>query len=258
MEVSTEEELIAALQRKEVKEINISKDIKIENEKLLDYYEGPYVKINGDCKKIIGNNYKLTTDINKEKGTDKFRITCNGCKTIIKDLIIEDVRLSSGEDIDLEKCTLINSASWVKNILNSTIVNSYINVENIDSGNISNSRINVKDINNSKCENTYITLTGKMSKTTLINNDGVDEYGYSRNAINIEKGYSSKDTESIIENSTIKTKCGNAIYIQDKSKLKLNGEINIETNEKEAIFLKKGLKDNKTELNIEGKINQSG
>lgn len=222
VEVSTEDELISALEDPSVKQVIIINDITISKKE-----NAREVNIAGENKEIIGKSTK-----------DKFILT-----TAFKDFKFKGDDLSNIKNITIDNVEIDNYYYW--EIESCTIKNTKIRSMGIKNSTIENSKVDVKNLENSKLTNTTITDINSKIIDVDIDNTNLDlKDGEASITVEPYFGGSSADPSQklILKNIRVRNKEGHTLKIEGHhlsagTDVFLEGDIILETNKDEAILL---------------------
>ncbi|CEH33376.1 Choline binding protein J [Romboutsia lituseburensis] len=234
-EVSTDDELVAALENPKVQEIIVLNDIEISKKEIYSM-----IKIEGEYKKIVGKS-----STNKPKISYKFDayiffdVKCNKGLDITN-IDFNSIRMNS-DKVYIENCTIENGIAMTgQSIKNSTVVNCSISAVNIENCKLINAQIDVSrldsdvKITNVDIDNTMTKLVDYAS-TIWVSNENLT-----------------------LKNVNIKNKSGRPLSIQGNSKVIIEGNVTIETNKTEAILLEMDYTKQMARLYVNGDLKQIG
>lgn len=220
VEVSTEDELISALEDPKVKQVIMINDITISKKE-----NSREVNIAGENKEIIGKSTK-----------DKFILT-----TSFKDVKFKGNNLSNIKNITIDNVEIYNYYE----IESCTIKNTNISSTDIKNSLIENSKVYVNSLENSKLTNTIIATIGSKLIDVDIDNTNLDlKEGEAPITLKPCFGAGSGDPSRkvTLKNIKIRNKEGHTLKVEGHhlsvgTDVFLEGDIILETNKDEAILL---------------------
>ncbi len=221
VEVSTEDELISALEDPSVKQVIMINDITISKKE-----NAREVNIAGENKEIIGKSTK-----------DKFILT-----TSFKDVKFKGHDLSNIKNITIDNVEIYN---YYCEIESCTIKNTKIMYTGIKNSTIENSKVAVESLENSKLTNTTITDINSKIIDVDIDNTNLD-LKEGEASITVKPYFAGGSVDPslklILKNIRIRNKEGHTLKVEGHhlsvgTDVFLEGDIILETNKDEAILL---------------------
>jgi hypothetical protein len=242
--VKNQEELIAALENKNVKIVEIKNDIAMTG----SFLNGFDIAIRGNEKEIKGNGYTVS---NGEGSSNWFTLYAN--------TKIDNLKLRGGQIfVEGKKLEIVNNSE-----LNgfSIDLNGDVSLENVK---LNGTSIHGKGnlvVNSSKLKDSFISMEAYKEKVGIakIINTEINGKRYGDAPIDLEGG------SVELENIKITNPGDHAIYAKGSKesggKVRVKGTLEIDGAKKDAIVLKKGdnsSTENPVELYIDGDIKQKG